>query len=282
MRRLHTRHSTPSPWGLSSRLARALLLPLLLACLPAAAIVIRHDQADSRYVVEDAAYPQVFSLHRSFDNRVCVATLISPRWAITAAHCTDQTPIGETLARRDTWPLVIAGRSYRVEALVIHPGYRKGEHLNKVDLALLRLDREVSGVPPARLYREADEQGKPLLLLGWGFSGIGTVGRSGNDGRLRRAYNRVQEAGRFLTFRFDDPREAGQRPLPLEGVPGLGDSGGPALLETGSGLAILGVALGELVDPEAPEAPQGLYGAIEIYERISSHLQWIESHVRGS
>src|SRR5690606_3873264 len=118
-----------------------------------------------------------------------------------------------------------------------------------------------------------------VSFLGWGFTGYGTVGRRGNDGKLRRAHNRVSEAGRRLQFRFDDPRLPGDHALPLEGVAGLGDRGGPALLETPAGPVLMGVALGEILNADDPRGRQGLYGAIGLYERISIHLEWIESYI---
>jgi len=96
-----------------------------------------------------------------------------------------------------------------------------------------------------------------------------------NDGKFRRARNRVHEAGQWLSFQFDDPRESGNQALDLEGIPSLGDSGGPALLETEQGPVLMGIALGELEEGESPPV-QGLYGTIQLYERISSHLEWIE------
>ena len=271
----------PCPRQLSLRrlLLRLSALALILGCAWAQAIIVRHDKADARYVVDETDFPQVFSLHYRFDNRVCMATLIAPNWALTAGHCSDQTPLGEQLDKGEAWPLKIGGERYRAVELILHPGYRRDNPAQSVDLALLRLDRPVAAVAPVPLYRRRDEAGKVAVFLGWGFTGHGQVGRRGNDGHFRRAHNQVLEAGRWLTFRFDDPREPDSQALPLEGVPGLGDSGGPALLETDQGYALLGVALGELADPENPDAPQGLYGAVEIYERTSSHLQWIESAI---
>lgn len=240
------------------------------------AIIIRHDKADFRYQVEETKYPQLFFLHRGFDNKICMATLISTRWAITAAHCTRQTPMLETYTRKQPFVLTIARQQYQVDTLVLHPLSDTGDELNNVDLALIRLDREVTGVAPAMLYRESNENNQIASLLGWGFTGIGTLGLRSNDGKFRRARNRVEEAGQWLKFRFDDPREPGNRALDLEGVPSLGDSGGPALLETENGLVLLGIALGELEEGEPPPK-QGLYGTTQLYERISSHLEWIET-----
>ncbi|MDT8399383.1 MAG: trypsin-like serine protease [Pseudomonadales bacterium] len=243
--------------------------------LAAQAIVIRHDRADAGYRVDEKAFPQVFYLHYRFNNKVCMGTLISSQWAITAAHCTDQTPIQATLDRQEAYHLSIGGQSYDIAELVIHPDYHPNDSM-AVDLALIRLDRDVPAIRPVTLYRDSDELNKVVSFLGWGYTGYGTVGRKSNDGHFRRAQNTVFQAGQWLRFRFDDPRRRDQHALQLEGVPGLGDSGGPALLETDTGLFILGVARGEIADPADPQAPEGLYGAIELYERISSHQDWID------
>ncbi len=245
----------------------------VLAVPQGQAIIIRHDRADSRYVVNELDFPQLFFLHTRFDNKVCVATLIAEQWAITAGHCTEQTPIKETIEAGEAYHLFITGQDYSVNELVLHPGFRHSQQLESVDLALIKLDRPVPGVQPVSLYSEQDEQSQALTLMGWGYSGEGIKGRSFNDGKLRRAQNIVMNAGKWLEFQFDDPRSNNGLALALEGVPGLGDSGGPALLESPEGLFLLGVALGEIDNPT--QAQEGLYGALSLYERVSSHYAWI-------
>ena len=252
----------------------ATLLLLLMPVAASHAIIIRHDKADSRYRVEASAYPQLFWLHKGFDNKICMASLVSPHWAITAAHCVRETPLLETLEQHKEFSLAIGSQTYRVDALVLHPLHDTGDQLENVDLALIRLDRDVP-FTPVLLNRDTNEADQVLSLLGWGFTGIGTLGLQQNDGRFRRAQNRVDAVGQWLSFRFDDPRVAGNSALELEGIPSLGDSGGPALLETDQGLVLMGIALGELEEGESPPN-QGLYGTVQLYERISSHLEWIE------
>ena len=140
-------------------------------------------------------------------------------------------------------------------------------------MALIKLDRPVTSIRPINLYNQLDEFNKVVSFVGWGFTGMGMPGMMGNDGKMRRAQNTVMNAGKWLEFLFDDPRDTNSMPLPLEGVPGLGDSGGPALLETPQGLMIIGVALGEINNPNAPQ--QGAYGSISLYERVSTHYAWI-------
>ncbi len=266
---------------------RLLPLSLLLALLTASAassvnaIIIRHDRTDASYVVDERDFPQIFSLHYRFNNRVCMASLISPQWALTAGHCTDETPIGETLARGDNYVLSIAGSDYYVSELILHPAYAHPLQSQAVDLALLKLDRTVPGIEPLILYRDQDEAGQVLSFLGWGYTGSGTRGRARNDGKFRRAYNTVFTAGQWLEFHFDDPRVSGSNALPLEGIPGLGDSGGPAILETEEfGPVLVGVALGEIANEEEPFS-QGRYGSVSLYERVSTHYDWIHGVLNG-
>jgi len=261
-------------WFVKCRLP--LLLACLFCCLPAMAIMIRHDRKDQAYLVDEIAYPQFFHLQVRNQRKVCLATLLNPRWAITAGHCTDDTPLRETLGKGETWPVHIGGETYAVVTLVLHPEYRNGKELDGVDLALLQLDREVVDASPVRLNRDTNEQGMLVKLLGWGYTGNGLSGRRSNDGLLRRAENLVDSADRWLQLMFNDPRLPGSGALELEGVAGLGDSGGPAFTEVDGELLLLGVAIGEL-EETGTDKRQGLYGASAIYERISSHLEWIDA-----
>jgi secreted trypsin-like serine protease len=245
---------------------------ILLGFSQAQAIIIRHDQSDSSYVVYAQQYPQLFYLHTRFDNKICVATLISEQWAITAGHCTEQTPMGEVIQAGGIYPVTIDGTEFAVTELVLHPAYKHPQQMQAVDLALIRLDRP-SGITPISLYQETDEREKVVSFLGWGFTGEGIKGGTGNDGKMRRAQNKVMNAGKWLEFIFDDPRDRNSAALLLEGVPGLGDSGGPALFEAPEGPLLMGIALGEINNPLA--ASQGSYGSISLYERVSTHYSWI-------
>lgn len=254
---------------------------LLLAVQPAAGIVIRHDRSDASYVVDAGRYPQFFHLHERNRRKVCLATLIAPRWAITAGHCIDDTPVRSSLAAGKAYTLQVAGQTYRVASLVVHPDYSNGKLLQGVDLALLQLDRPVAGVTPVSLQRSFDEAAHVATLVGWGSTGTGVTGRRHNDGKFRRAENRVDSADQWLQFHFDDPRLPGSDALAQEGVPGLGDSGGPALLETGTGYTLIGIAVGELAR-EGEDQRQGLYGATGVYERIARHAAWIDGVLNGA
>lgn len=251
----------------------AVFILVLLCFSQAQAIIIRHDQADSSYVVYAQQYPQLFYLHTRFDNKICVATLISQQWAITAGHCSEETPLAEAMSDGADFSVSLDGENYNITKLVMHPAYKHPQQSEAVDLALLKLDRPVEGISPIQLYQGVNEKDQVLSLVGWGFTGMGIEGGTGNDGQMRRAQNTVMNAGKWLEFIFDDPRDTNSAALALEGVPGLGDSGGPALMDTPQGMMIMGVALGEIDNPLT--AKQGAYGSISLYERVSTHYAWM-------
>lgn len=262
----------PGSWS------RLLLLALLGTSLGSEAIIIRHDVGSDDYLVSPVDYPAVFYLERQGNRRVCVATVIHRRWAITAAHCSEETMLGETLAQGRRFGVTVANKVREIDFVAVHPDYDQSSS-SDVDLALLRF-REESAVPrPLPLFAGQDEMGQVARLLGWGYFGLGTTGRQYDDGRLRLAENRVAESARRLRLVFDDPRQPGSDSLALEGTLGLGDSGGPALIDTPLGLALAGVAIGEVREPDYSEETQGRYGAVAVYERISQHLEWIATIV---
>jgi hypothetical protein len=161
----------------------------------------------------------------------------------------------------------IAGAANAIDRIVAHPG------APGTDIALLHL-REASRTQPMRLYGNADEVGKTVVLLGWGDTGTGAVGVVGPDGRLRRAENVVDQADDVnLSWVFDAPPGGAS----LEGISGPGDSGGPAFIQTADGLALAGISSGQ--DPMGHG--RGRYGVREFYARISAALSWIMSVIEG-
>jgi secreted trypsin-like serine protease len=262
------------PWLSSSKLLSLLLVVFSLAV--SEAIIVRHDVGSDAYVVDGIDYPAVFFLERQGARKICVATVIHRQWAITAAHCLQETMLGETLAQDRRFGVELATGVREIDLAIVHPDYDQSA-ASDVDLALLRF-REAETIPrPLALYSGSDEQGQVAALLGWGFTGLGTTGRQYDDGRLRRAVNRIEQTDSRLRLRFDDPRGEDQESLNFEGTIGLGDSGGPALIEADGLLVLAGIAIGEVRAVDYSEERQGAYGAVTVYERISRHLDWIQS-----
>ena len=248
---------------------------------PSSAIIIRHDVGPARYEVRESSYPSVFFLEQQGNRKVCAATVIHQQWALTAAHCVEQTLLGNTLANGRDFAVLVGGQDREIDAVIIHPEFDI-ENAADVDLALLRF-KQASTTPRAMpLHLQESAPDSIVTLLGWGYFGLGTTGRQYNDGSLRLARNRITDVDRRFKIRFDDPRDRASQALPLEGVPSLGDSGGPALLENEDGLFLIGITVGEVTVNGFSEETQGEYGAIAIYEIVVLQLDWIETVIGSS
>ncbi len=254
------------------RFKMCLIALALLWPVRSAAIVRRHDVSDAMFRQDETRFPFLFTLYRTrAGNRDCVGTLIQPQWAITAAHCTKDKPFLDALAAPGgRYRVVIAGHDALIDRVERHPDIDGQE----VDLALLHFTQALADVPPVGVYRGRDEVGRAVLLPGWGGSGDGLVGLAQPDGLFRVAENRIDAAanGRLIWI-FDDPRSFTNRALPLEGVSGPGDSGGPALIMGPSGWATAGVSRAQRTFGR----PEGVYGAEEVYVRLSEYLTWIDA-----
>lgn len=237
----------------------------VLSATPVQAIIIRHDVPDSAHRADGSRFPFLFPLYRSKEGfGDCIATMIAARWAVTAAHCTEDKALTDGVAKGG-YEVTVAGRRTSVVAVARYP-------MKSVDLALVRLANRIDLGQPIQIYRNADETGRDVLLPGWGDPGTGRFGVGKADGVFRIAENRVDlAADGLLRWTFDTPSSG--RALALEGISGPGDSGGPALIMTPTGWATVGVSSAQQTHGRA----EGLYGAEEIYVRLSAHAAWIDS-----
>lgn len=92
----------------------------------APAIVIRHDLEQSAYLASESRFPQLFALYRTKKgHRDCIATLISPLWAVTAAHCTEDASFIRSLEGAG-YEVDFGGRRAVLDRVIHHPG-EKGQ-----------------------------------------------------------------------------------------------------------------------------------------------------------
>jgi len=230
---------------------------------PAAAIVIRHDQAPEKYLAKPADFPPL----ATFYNIGVHGTLIAPNWVLTAAHTVFCLNPGQKI-RVGNELVAVAGR-------YSYPTYQLGQ---QHDLALIQLATPVHSVTPAKLYRQQDERHQVVWFIGSGGTGTGLAGETidyrQNNGVLRKAQNKVTAVtASDLRFEF----EKGEQGLALEGVSGNGDSGGPAFIQRPDGFYLLGVS--SRVDSWFKQV--GEYGVKELYSRVSTHADWIDQIIAG-
>ncbi len=264
-------------------MTRCLLLMLLLAVSStASAVVIRDDVDDAMYRIAASEFPALVDMPGEGHG-----VLIAPQWAVTAAH----TIPGHSELKR----VAINGVFRNVERVVMHSGYKtlpqqlvdqamaSGEAILIVvllsssdDIALVKLTQPVTDVAPVAIYKGDDEPGQIVKIVGKGATGTGATGHdpSGpNRTELRRAYNKITSAhGRWFCYVFDEQLSA----LPLEGVPGNGDSGGPALLQIEDQWLLAGLASWKVVQGHVMTARPGRYGQTACNVRLSHYIEWIE------
>lgn len=264
-------------------------LALCIAPAVAMAIVIRSGVADSKYLIPDNAFPALVDLPGEGQG-----VLIAPRWVVTAAHATQ----GYTLDK--VW---IHGKWRDVAHLFFYPGFKDEYARFKLaaedptpknwptlklklasihDIALIELAQTVEDAKPVRLYRGSDEQGKVAEIIGKGATGNGNVGEyshSPHRGKLRHAYNRIVSAQeQWLNYRFDCSAKA----LPLEGVLGDGDSGGPLLIQVDGEWQLAGLSDWKHWPKGHSEFTAGVCGQEFSNSRISYYSRWIDDVIAAN
>lgn len=265
-------------------MSRYLLLALLALSSTAGAVVIRDDVDDSQYRVPASEFPALVDLPGEGHG-----VLIAPRWVVTAAHAVSwQSAVGH---------VSIDGVCREVERVIVHPGYRKPPQAlidqalatgdatlvrallaSSDDIALLKLARPVTDVAPVPLHA-GDELGQVAKILGKGATGTGAVGfdrHASHRTELRRAFNTVTSAdGRWFCYVFDNATPA----LPLEGMSGGGDSGGPVLIQVEDRWRLAGLTSWTSAPGDIRTLAMGLYGQTSCNVRLGHYSDWIESHL---
>ena len=187
----------------------------------------------------------------------CTGTLISPTHVLTAGHCTFSTPNnGETFR--------IGGESYKTTRLYTHPDYDDNSLAN--DIAIMELDRPVTGIAPEQILRTAPRVGQTLTLVGFGAGGTGENGHNGDFGTKRVGQTTIERVtAREIEWNFD-PGESNTAP---------GDSGGPAFVTIGGQRYLAGVTSGGTRQDAG-------HGDTSTDMRVDAYKDWIDSIVGNS
>jgi len=212
----------------------------------------------------------------------CGATMINPRWLITAAHCIR--PTDRTVDLR-----VVMGSSKRakyfyypwqtdsVDEIHIHPSYSNSSHA--YDIALLRLkklpDLEPNELWPVCLPEEEVDSyaGTRATVVGWGKTsgserqssarilqelGVTVISQEECQRQWNYGRGRVEIGGPKMCFRSD-------------GASCHGDSGGGMYLEENNRKQLIGVCSYGLADCQN--------WAPEVYTKVSVVLEWIKEKI---
>lgn len=229
----------------STKLLAAGITVAALALIPAGLAAASTDGDGGRIttkIVGGTNATQTYSFMGSIQDRRgghhCGTTLISSDWAVTAGHCVldeNQQPVDPSLMvlRFGSNDRSSGGQVVGVSKIVVHPEYpSQGTH----DIALMQLANPVP-LAPAKIAGASPQPGTIVRLLGWGQT-CPQPGCQQNAPRILQQLDvRVLSAG--CTAGFDPSFE-----LCLTGTTNrtacYGDSGGPALVNTPSGVALVG------------------------------------------
>ena len=230
----------------------------ILACAAAAAGTIDDGVPDSRYLAYAAGFaPYTAKLEcrlASGNKAFATATLIAPRWALTAAHVVEDL---------DCIGLVTSTGHHEIVHVVVHREW--ADKAGRDDLALLlsATDFGLDYYPP--LATGDERPGDVVSVCGYGMTGPLSSGYTTIDGRLRAGTNTIErfENGMIICL-------AKRRSSPLEFCIAPGDSGGP-LFCRGRLAGVNSITMrdkGPLMSREGEESG---------HVQVSRYREWIES-----
>lgn len=248
-----------------SYFCRIILSASLIISSMANAIIIRHDVSDEKYIALSKPFVSLVKVNFPAG----VGTLISKQWVLTTAHIALLIEKGHTVD--------VSGKHFSVEKIMVHP---KNQEEPEIDIALIKLAKPVNHVKPANLYTNTDELGKKIIIAGYGKAGNGLTGGKIVDGSIRAAQNTIDNIykKKWLSFEFNHPSDVNADVL--EGMPGDGDSGGPAYFVDGNEQYVIGVISAQ--STKTTNESKEIYGVTEFIMRVSYFSKWIYQTVTSN
>lgn len=167
-------------------------------------------------------FPEVGLLE--IGSSLCTATLITPEWVLTAAHCVSGASPNQVKFK-------VNGGTYNGCLIFVHPNFKPFNILLGYDIALVRLATPVTGVTPAAIQSSAPFVGQVVTIVGYGLGGTGdTGGIPGTQGIKRMGDVTIDQVDPLLVWwNFDTNDESNTC---------SGDSGGPQFNTDGAIVSI--------------------------------------------
>ncbi|XP_040174711.1 serine protease Hayan-like [Anopheles arabiensis] len=208
----------------------------------------------------------------------CGASLIAPRFLLTAAHCLkDQNPVTVEIGfiqLNDSEKDV-----YEIKQVHLHEGHKSRRN----DIALIELKKNVTyqqDVEPICLNTDRPEIGPSinLTVMGWGADGDGQRADKLMKGTvyeipLDECVQRFRDVNQQISLGEDQLCALGEKVNDETTDACQGDSGGPLVMTVRQKFYLVGVvSTGAVCGSSLPG----------IYTRVSRYLEWIEQRVWGS
>ncbi|CAL8146232.1 unnamed protein product [Orchesella dallaii] len=271
----------------------------------------------STYGAEPNEFPHMVGV--SIRGHVCGGTIYNKRYIITAAHCVVNpatrtvTPVHprknyKVIIGTNLWSNDSPQNVYGVEQVIAHEGYSKKEgsaELQKLvteeisnvdelrtynDIALLRLDRDITFGPTVKALRLAESGFNPLdyaktaVIAGWGTGESGRV-----IGYLQKANSVISSDE--MCFQISDYKRFGElrdQLICLGGIvdgeysprTGEGDSGGPAICRRRDGKPVLcGIASFSIIRIECIRNEVDSNCHPGVFAEVAHFKKWIEENI---
>lgn len=228
------------------------------------------ERAEGKIVngVSTSAYPTAGALIHGVSaasaGSHCTGTLIGSQTFLTAAHCVEDDPVASNYH-----VFLQHGGIFAVAELEEHPDYQ----FPHADLAVMRLERAVSGITPTELNTISIPTGSAGDIVGYG-----RAGGFDHDYGIKRAGS-IQTAAcdprrptSLICWNFDDPvGDAG-----LDSNTCNADSGGPLYMQLAADapLTLVGVTSGGTLR-------DCLAGDHSYDVDVQQFIQWIEEEANG-